>query len=239
MAPTVTSFLRSFNSKLEEPVRKHLKNVYACVTMAAISAAMGAYIHLHTELLSAGLLTVLGSAGFLIALIATPDNGKNRQLRMGYLLGFSFFSGIGMGPLLGNVIDVNPSIIVTALLGTAVIFSSFSLSAIFAERGRWLFLGGILMTVLNSFLLLSLANLFFGSYLIFQAELYLGLPLMCGFVLYDTELIIEKRRNGDSDFVAHSVDLFNDFIGIFRRLVIILTQKESEKRKRRDRAACS
>jgi FtsH-binding integral membrane protein len=134
---------------------------------------------------------------------------------------------MGMGPLLDVVIDVNPSIIVTALLGTAVIFSSFSLSAIFAERGSWLFLGGTLITVLNSLVLLSLANLFLGSYLIFQAHLYLGLLLMSGFILYDTQLIIEKRRNGDRDFVTHSLDLFIDFIGIFRRLVIILTERVS------------
>jgi FtsH-binding integral membrane protein len=134
---------------------------------------------------------------------------------------------MGMGPLLDTVIDINPSIIMTALLGTAVIFISFSLSALFAERGRWLYLGGTLMTLLSSLLILSLANLFFGSYLIFQAHLYLGLLLMCGFVLYDTQLIIEKRMSGDKDFVTHSLDLFIDFIGIFKRLVIILTQKVS------------
>ncbi|XP_069672021.1 probable Bax inhibitor 1 isoform X1 [Periplaneta americana] len=234
MAPTVESFLRSFNSKLEEPVRQHLKNVYACLTMSTISAGVGAYIHIYTELLSAGLLTVIGSMGLLIALMATPDNGKNRKLRLGYLLGFAFFTGMGMGPLLDTVIQIDPSIIVTALVGTAVIFVSFSLSAMLAERGRWLYLGGTLMTLLSALLLLSLANLLFGSYLIFQAYLYLGLLLMCGFVLYDTQLIIEKRRNGDKDFVAHSVDLFIDFIGIFRRLVIILTQKEQQKRNRRD-----
>ncbi|XP_023709240.1 probable Bax inhibitor 1 [Cryptotermes secundus] len=234
MAPTVTSFLRSFNSKLEEPVRRHLKNVYACLTMAAVSAGVGAYVHIYTELLSAGLLTLLGTLGFGIALLATPDNGKNTQLRMGYLLGFSFFAGVGMGPLLDAVIDVNPSIVVTALLGTAVIFGSFSLSAIFAERGRWLYLGGTLMTLLSSLLLLSLANLFVGSYLIFQVHLYLGLLVMCGFVLYDTQLIIEKRRNGDKDFVAHSLTLFVDFVSIFKRLMIILTEKERQKSKRRD-----
>lgn len=50
---------------------------------------------------------------------------------------------------------------------------------------------------------------------------------MCGFVLYDTQLIIEKRRHGDKDFISHSVDLFVDLLGIFRRLVIILIQKVS------------
>nr|CAD7421749.1 unnamed protein product [Timema poppensis] len=58
---------------------------------------------------------------------------------------------------------------------------------------------------------------------------------MCGFVLYDTQLIIEKRRNGDKDFVAHSVDLFVDLIGIFRRLVIILTQREQRREERNRR----
>lgn len=48
---------------------------------------------------------------------------------------------------------------------------------------------------------------------------------MCGFVLYDTQLIVEKRRRGDRDFVAHSVDLFIDLVGIFRRIVIILSEK--------------
>jgi len=235
MTSAANSFIRSFNAKLEKPVRDHLKNVYGCLTLSTISAGVGAYIHMYTELLSAGLLTVLGSLGLLIALMVTPDNGKNSGLRMGYLFGFSFFAGMGMGPLLETVIAINPSIIVTALMGTVVIFGSFSLSAIFAERGRWLYLGGTLMTLLSSLLLLSLANVFFGSYMIFQIHLYLGLLLMCGFVLYDTQLIIEKRRHGNKDFVTHALDLFIDFIGIFKRLLIILSQKEQQQQKRNRR----
>lgn len=61
--------------------------------------------------------------------------------------------------------------------------------------------------------------------LLFQVHLYLGLILMCGFVLFDTQLIIEKRRMGNKDFVQHALELFIDFIGILRRLLIILTQK--------------
>jgi len=231
METAARTFINSFSSKLEEPVRAHLKNVYACLTMSTVAAAVGAYVHMFTELLSAGLLTAVAAIGLLLALVATPDNGKNRQMRVGFLLGFAFFSGLGMGPLLDLAVAVNPQIIVTALIGTSVIFASFSMAAMTAERGRWLYLGGTLMTMLSTLLLLSLANLFFGSRLIFQVYLYIGLFLMCGFVLYDTQLIIEKRRNGDKDFVAHSVDLFIDFIGIFRRLVIILAEKEDRKQR--------
>ncbi|KAJ9577860.1 hypothetical protein L9F63_025276, partial [Diploptera punctata] len=141
---------------------------------------------------------------------------------------------MGMGPLLETVIDFEPSIVMTALIGTIVVFGSFSLCAMFAERGQFLYLGGTLMSLLSTMLILSLANILFGSYLLYQVHLYLGLLLMSGFVLYDTQLIIEKRRSGDKDFITHSIDLFIDFVGIFRRLVIILSQKEQQKRNRRD-----
>jgi FtsH-binding integral membrane protein len=131
-----------------------------------------------------------------------------------------------MGPLLKSVIDINPSIIVTALVGTAVIFGSYTLSAVFAKRGSWFFLGGTLMTILNSLLLLVPANLFF-VYLLSQGNMYLGLLVMCGCILFDILLIIEKERNGDRDFVTHSMNFFLDFINIFRRLLVILTGKVS------------
>lgn len=152
---------------------------------------------------------------------------------------------MGVGPLLEYVVQVDPSIIPTAFLASTLVFTSFSISAIFAERGKWLYLGGTLMSLLSVLMVMSLANIFLGSdllfkvcmiiwilnnccsdkFIYFQGYLYLGLALMSAFVLYDTQLIMEKRRAGDKDFVAHSVDLFIDFIGIFRRLLIILAQK--------------
>ncbi|RZF41961.1 hypothetical protein LSTR_LSTR012338 [Laodelphax striatellus] len=232
---TLNSFYSSFNSKLEPEVRHHLKNVYACLSMSTMMAAGGAYVHLYTEMFQAGLLSVIAAIGFLFVLMATEDSDKNRKMRLGFLLGFAFFSGMGLGPLMEMAIDINPAIVVTALVSTTLIFVSFSIASLTAERGRWLFLGGSLMTLLTGLLVLSLANIFFGSQLVFKAYLYLGLLIMCGFVLYDTQLIIEKRRAGDRDFVAHSVDLFVDLIGIFRRIVIILSEKERQsKRKNSD-----
>ena len=49
--------------------------------------------------------------------------------------------------------------------------------------------------------------------------------MFCGFVLFDTQLIIERFSNGDNDYIWHSVDLFIDFIAIFKRLLIILASK--------------
>ncbi|CAH0555032.1 unnamed protein product [Brassicogethes aeneus] len=234
MTPSVATFLNSFSNNLEEPVRVHLKNVYACLAMSTMAAAVGASVHLFTDILQAGFLTGIGSLVFFILLMSTPDDqGKNLKTRVGYLLGFTALSGVGMGPLLEHVILVNPSIIVTALVATSLVFISFSICAMLSQRGSWLYLGGTLMSMLMTLSVLSIANIFFGSTLLFQAQIYLGLFAMCGFVLYDTQMIIEKRRNGSRDFVSHSLDLFIDFIGIFKRLLIILTQKEQESQKKK------
>ncbi|XP_053623605.1 bax inhibitor 1 [Plodia interpunctella] len=232
MAPTLQTFINSFQNRLEPPVRQHLKNVYGTLMMTCGAASAGVYVDMFTRF-QAGFLSAIIGAGLMLMLIATPDNGKNTSLRLGYLLGFGLTSGMSMGPLMEYVSVIDPSIIVTALMGTTLVFVCFSIAAMLAERGSWLFLGGTLMTLLTSMSLMTLVNLFMQSHFLYQAHLYLGLMLMCGFVLFDTQLIIEKRRMGSKDFVQHALELFIDFIGIFRRLVIILTQKEEQERRRK------
>ena len=49
--------------------------------------------------------------------------------------------------------------------------------------------------------------------------------MFCGFIMFDTQLIIRKARMGDKDFIAHSLDLFIDFVQVFRKVLILLMQK--------------
>jgi len=232
MTPNIQTFINSFQNRLEAPVRKHLKNVYGTLTMTCGAACAGVYIDMFTRF-QAGFLTMIIGAGLMLMLVATPDNGKNTKQRLGYLLGFGVTSGMSMGPLLDYVSVLDPSIIVTALMGTTLVFVCFSITAMLADRGSWLFLGGTLMTLLSSMFLMTVVNLFMQSHFLYQAHIYLGLMLMCGFVLYDTQLIIEKRRMGNQDFILHALELFIDFIGIFKRLLIILSQKEEQNRRRK------
>lgn len=74
-------------------MRTHLVNVYACLTLSMVAAAVGAYVHLFTNFLSGGLFTALCAIGLLLALMYTQDNGKNHTLRISYLAGFAFFTG--------------------------------------------------------------------------------------------------------------------------------------------------
>lgn len=234
MAATVDNFLNSFNTKFEPRVRSHLKNVYATLTMSIMASATGAYVHMFTDLLRGGgiVFSLLG-AGLALGLFFTPDNGKNRTVRLGMLLGFAFLTGLGLGPLLDLAIMMNPSIVPSALMLTCIVFACFSGAALFAPDGKYLYLGGSLLSGLSTLFFLGLLNIFFRSQLLFQAHLYLGLAIFCGFIMFDTQVIIEKARRGDKDFIAHSLDLFIDFIQIFRKVLIILMQKEESKDKKK------
>jgi len=225
-APTLDSFIHTFNNKFEPNVRTHLKNVYSSLTMSVLAAAGGAYVHLFTNVLRGGgiMLSLLG-VGLALGLFMTPDNGKNRSTRLAMLLGFAFFSGLGMGPLLDMAIHLNPAIVPSALMLTTMVFACFSAAALYAPDGKYLYLGGSLLSGLSSLLFLGFLNIFFRSQLLFQVHIYLGLAIFCGFIMYDTQLIIIKARHGDRDFIAHSLDLFIDFIQVFRKILVLLMQK--------------
>merc|ERR1719228_108844 len=111
---------------------------------------------------------------------------------------------------------------------TSAVFACFSGAALFAPDGKYLYLGGSLLSGLSSLLFLGFLNIFFRSQLLFQVHIYLGLAIFCGFIMYDTQLIIIKARHGDRDFIAHSLDLFIDFIQVFRKILVLLMQKEKK-----------
>lgn len=141
--------------------------VYACLTATTLAAAAGAALYLF-GLFEAGLLGAFGSVGLAIYLSFSQDDPKTFYSRLGALLGFGLLTGNSIGPLLELVISIDPQIVVTALIGTSVVFVSLSASALFAKRGSYLFLGGILMSVLSTMALFGLMNLFVQSKMIYQ-----------------------------------------------------------------------
>merc|ERR550519_842089 len=130
-------------------------------------------------------------------------------------------------------IMINPSVVPSAFMLTSIVFACFTGAALMAPDGKYLYLGGSLLSGVSSLIFLSFLNIFFRSQLLFQAHLYLGLAIFCGFIMFDTQYIIEKARHGNRDFIAHSLDLFIDFIQIFRKIVILLMQKEDRNQKKR------
>ncbi|KHJ87975.1 hypothetical protein OESDEN_12237 [Oesophagostomum dentatum] len=148
------------NSRLEKNVQEHLRNVYATVAVGVLAAATGAAIHLFTNLLRANFLMAFASIGVMFTLISTPHTRENEKKRLGLFLAFCGISGLSLGPLLERVIEIDPSVILTALLATTTVFGCFSLVALHAPSTKYIHMGGTLASA--SLCLLFAA--FFASY---------------------------------------------------------------------------
>ena len=123
------------------------------------------------------------------------DRNKFDDLRRTAMLcGFGFLKGASIGPLISALIFIDSAIIMTALLGTITIFTCFTLSALVAKRSSYLYLGGMLSSALSLMFFLSLANMFFGSVHLYNLQLYGGLMVFSGFVIFDTQLVLEVCR---------------------------------------------
>jgi len=168
----------------------------------------------------------------MIALVASEHSRQNEKKRLAFMFGLTFLVGCTTGPLIEYVAASDPSIVFNAYLITMIVFGSFTLAALYADSTKFLHLGGILSSAL---LCLVLASLFSQYQFIHSIILWGGLILNSAFIVYDTQLIAEKRRRGDTDYIWHAVMLFIDFVNVFRYLMIILKEKKNDNERSKNR----
>eukprot|EP00164_Ancoracysta_twista_P000508 GFYU01000678.1.p1 GENE.GFYU01000678.1~~GFYU01000678.1.p1 ORF type:complete len:260 (+),score=75.41 GFYU01000678.1:33-782(+) len=224
---SVTTF-----SDISKQTQQHLVTVYGTLGAMVLCAGIGVVADMKLAL--GGILSTIGLLGALIWLMSTSPQTHDPLQRMSILMTIGFLKGVSLGQLIATVIMIDPSILVTAFFGTVTVFAAFSASAIFCQRRSMLFLAGFLGSALSLMFTLSFINIFFGSTTIVLFNLYFGLLVFCGFVLFDTQLIIEKSERGNRDHVKHALELFIDFVQIFVRLLIILT-KDNKRNNNRER----
>ncbi|KAA8522171.1 hypothetical protein F0562_012844 [Nyssa sinensis] len=211
-------------------VQTHLKQVYLALCCALIASAAGAYLHILWNI--GGLLTTIGCIGSIAWLLSTPP--YQEQKRVALLMTAALFEGASIGPLIEMAVEIDPSILITAFVGSAVAFGCFSVAAMLARRREFLYLGGLLSSGLSILFWLHFASsIFGGSTSIFKFELYFGLLVFVGYMVVDTQDIIEKAHLGDLDYVKHALTLFTDFAAVFVRILIIMLKNSSEKNEKK------
>ncbi|MBA0768811.1 hypothetical protein Gotri_017590 [Gossypium trilobum] len=204
-------------------VQAHLKQVYLTLCCALIASAVGAYLHILWNI--GGYLTTFACLGTIVWLLSTPP--CEEQKRVSLLMASAVFEGASIGPLIDLAIQIDPSVLVASFVGTALAFACFSGAAMLARRREYLYLGGLLSSGVSVLLWLHFASSIFGGLLVFV-----------GYMIVDTQDIIEKAHLGDLDYVKHALTLFTDFVAVFVRILIIMlknsAEKSEKKKKRRD-----
>lgn len=222
---------------LDPRVQQHLQRVYATLTCALAVCTFGVYANVAWHV--GGLFTMLAGVGCLATLVLVGESSYQAVSlkRYGLLAGFAFCQGTLIGPLVNMALSINSGLIFTALLGTTVVFGCFSLSALLTRRRTYLFLGGWLSSAVLVLFAMRMSSWIFGFKLMqMQLELYFGLIVFSLYVLFDTQIIVEKASAGDFDHIKHAVDLFIDFIAVFVRVLVILmnnSQKREEKKEKK------
>ncbi|MBA0589061.1 hypothetical protein Gorai_017830 [Gossypium raimondii] len=181
-------------------VQTHLKQVYLTLCCALIASAVGAYLHILWNI--GGYLTTFACLGTIIWLLSTPP--CEEQKRVSLLMASAVFEGASIGPLIDLAIQIDPSVLVASFVGTALAFACFSGAAMLARRREYLYLGGLLSS---------------------GVSIYLGLLVFVGYMIVDTQDIIEKAHLGDLDYVKHALTLFTDFVAVFVRILIIMVSQ--------------
>jgi len=214
-------------SDLKPNVITHLKNVYMTLALILGVSAFGAYFQIITKF--SQLLSLILTFVSLFGLIFSY--GKSETTRLLLLSAFAFFEGCSLGTLIDLAIQVDPKILVMALVSTTTIFLCFSLIAILSERRSYLFLGGLISSGMSILFLMAFFNIFFRTEATVMFTLILGLFIFMGYVIFDTQIIIEKADLGDRDYVMHALELFIDFVAIFVRILIILLKNKKKENK--------
>ncbi|KLO10115.1 hypothetical protein SCHPADRAFT_534309 [Schizopora paradoxa] len=177
-----------------------------------------------------GVSLVIGS--MMGVFYTSPENAGMKHL---FWLGFNVCQAATLSPLF----FMNPAILSRAALYTFGVMGSLSYIGATASNDKYLYMGGPLLAGVTVVALSSLAPMVLplgmrGLAFAESISLYGGLAVFSGFVLYDTQKILQHGRLAAQgviprDPVKESIALELDFINIFIRLVTILSGSNRRK----------
>ena len=223
MSKTESSGL-SEPSDLSPRVKEHLNQVYGTLSIGCLTAAVACmYTPAHIAESSAFLIfSFIAAIGLLITMALKSGNHDHGTKFICFLL-LAAISGAELRPLIDYACEVDPVIIINALVYTGGIFVSFTLVSFMAAEKSSLFVGGFLASMCLGITFGYLISWVLGtSFISYFAYNLLNLFIFSCYVIYDTHLIIEKAEAGDYDYNQHAFDLFVDLIRIFIHIVKIL-----------------
>jgi Bax inhibitor 1 len=100
-----------------------------------------------------------------------------------------------------------------------------------------LFLGGIIATMVQVMVLYRLISWFTGYGTFGLTYMMISLFIACLYIIYDTQVIVERAERGDKDVPTHTMMLFIDLFDLFIRILQILMElnkdKDDDRRRRR------
>eukprot|EP00048_Salpingoeca_helianthica_P017262 m.236343 g.236343 ORF g.236343 m.236343 type:complete len:271 (-) comp20543_c0_seq1:39-851(-) len=177
-----------------------------------------------------GFLTVMGTT--CTTLLFTRSVPRNETAMKVFAFGtFNFAIGFSLAPLL----FLGGPLCAQAAAGTAAIAGSLCLTGVVAPSRKFFFLAAPLSSAVIILGLGSLtASIFPGAVVIRSLSLYGSLVAASLFLLYDTNVMVERARTlKHYDPIDECLTLYLDVAEIFVRLLRVLAESQAAKEKKR------
>lgn len=193
---SITPLIETFKKTSEYPFRERLNSVYLCVVLSIVSGIIGSYIHLFGGYKIRLLTDFISLITLVLMTIFSEDCVEKWQIETNYFLGLIIASGLEMGQVIKNIINMNFEDAKPAYVGIIFIFKLFTICGFIAENGCWMCVAGLFLTILNTLFLMMFINKVFGGppMSMDQLKFCFGLWLIYDYILYDT-LYVMKNMN--------------------------------------------
>ena len=199
-----------------------LRNTYWLLALSMVPTVLGAWIGVSTGIASAmspgvGLIVFLaGAFAFMFAIEKT----KNSAAGVPMLLGFTFFMGLMLSRLVGQVLGLanGANLVMLAFAGTGAIFLGMAtLSSVIkrdlSSMGKFLFIGAIMLLVAG------IANFFIQSSALMITLSVLAIGIFSAFILHD----LKRVQDGfETNYISATLGVYLSIYNVFQSLLAVL-----------------
>jgi modulator of FtsH protease len=199
-----------------------LRNTYWLLAVSLVPTVAGAWVGVSTGIVSAMgpvvsmIVFLAGAFGLMFAIERKKDSAAGVYL----LLGFTFFMGLMLSRLVGQVLGLRngASLVMTAFGGTAAIFFAMATLATVIKRdlsgmAKFLFVGALIVLVAG------IANVFLQSSALMLALLVLCLGIFSAFMLVDIKRVLD---GGETNYISATLAIYLDIYNVFHSLLALL-----------------
>jgi modulator of FtsH protease len=206
---------------------KVLRNTYILLAVSLLPTIAGALVGMNLNfafMRASPMVASIAIIAMFYGWVYAIERNRNSSLGVGLLLGFTFFMGLLLAPLLQVIVGMRNGgqLIALAAGGTSAVF--FGMSALasntkrdFSNLGKFLMVGVIVAMVL------VVANIFFQSTALHLTILAIFIPLSSLLILYHINAVV---RGGETNYVSATLGLYILFSALLQMLGIFGGDRE-------------
>lgn len=200
-----------------------LRNTYWLLAISMIPTILGAWLGVQFKLSLFAGSPMIGFIAFLaiaFGFIFAIEKTKTSGLGVVVLLGFTFFMGVMLSRLIGQILGFSngASLVMTAFGGTAAIFGVMATVATVSKRdfsgmGKWLFAGVLVIIVAAA------ANIFLQIPALYITISVVAIAIFSAYILYDVQRVL---NGGETNYISATLAIYLDVYNIFVNLLALL-----------------